>query len=152
MGKYTYEYPRPALTADAIILSTDVEGHRTLLLIRRGGEPFKGSWALPGGFVNEGEQSVDAARRELEEETGLEYSGGLTFVGMYDKMGRDPRGWTVGVAYMATVEGEPCAKGGDDAAEARWFRTDSLPPLAFDHSEIIADALDIDQLQSKLRH
>ncbi len=142
---YSYEYPRPALTADAVILSTNTEGARTVLLIRRGNEPFAGKWALPGGFVNEGETSAEAARRELEEETGvrLDSADQLAQIGLYDTPGRDPRGWTVSAVYATELPGEPLAHGGDDATEAKWHKVDELPPLAFDHDRIVADVLDI---------
>lgn len=137
-----YDYPRPALTADTLLFSTSASGERTLLLIRRGGEPFTGLWALPGGFVNEGETSRDAAMRELQEETGVAVSAdALVPIGLYDAPGRDPRGWTISMAYALEMEGEPRAEGRDDAADARWWPTDRLPELAFDHAQIVADAL-----------
>lgn len=135
-----YSYARPALTADVVALAR-IGGARHVLLIRRGSEPFAGSWALPGGFVDEGERPEDAARRELAEETGITYAGALTLVGVYGDPGRDPRGWTVSVAYSAFFDVPGAAAGGDDAAEARWFPLDGLPPLAFDHREIVADAV-----------
>ncbi len=84
---------------------------------------------------------MDAARRELDEETGLGSAGGLRLVGVYDAPGRDPRGWTVSVAYRADLPGEAAVVGGDDAADARWFPVGSLPAVAFDHAAIIADAV-----------
>ena len=118
-------------------------GGREVLLVRRGGEPFRGVWALPGGFIELDEDVPDAASRELCEETGLEIlPGELTEVGVFGRPGRDPRGRTIGVAYA--VEVEPAGKeptAGDDAAEAAWFDARSLPGLAFDHSEIVAAAL-----------
>lgn len=142
---FTYKYPRPAFTADAAVLSRDTAGNRTILLIRRGNEPFAGKWALPGGFVNEGERSIDAARRELEEETGIDIGSAdlLAHIGIYDTPGRDPRGWTVSAAYATELPGQPTAQGRDDASEAQWHRVDSLPPLAFDHDAIVADVLGI---------
>jgi len=83
---------------------------------------------------------VDAAPRELAEETGLRV-GALELLGVYDTPGRDPRGWTVSVVYLARLEGEPAVAGADDARDARWFDAASLPELAFDHDLIIADAL-----------
>ena len=132
-------FPRPALTADVIAVRPG-EVDR-VLLIRRGSEPFAGRWALPGGFVDAGETPEHAARRELAEETGLVYEGPLRIVGVYGEPGRDPRGWTVSAAYLALVPVESPVEGGDDAAEARWFLSDELPPLAFDHALIVADAL-----------
>lgn len=135
-----YRFPRPALTADVVALAA-IDGARSVLLIRRGNEPFAGQWALPGGFVDEGERPVDAARRELAEETGLHFGGVLDLVGVYGDPGRDPRGWTVSAAYRAVLEGPEDVAGADDAAEARWFPLDALPPLAFDHARIVVDAV-----------
>lgn len=131
-------FPRPMLTVDVVVLAPGEDGPRVLLVQRRN-PPFEGAWALPGGFVDEGEQVAQAAPRELAEETGLEV-GPLGLLGVYDTPGRDPRGWTVSVVYIAHVECELEVAGGDDARDARWFALDALPPLAFDHARIIADA------------
>ena len=144
-------YPKPALTADICIFARWGEGWR-LLLIRRGGHPYLGCWALPGGFADEGETIERTAARALEEETGLTDLP-LRLVGIYSAPGRDPRGWTVSAAYAARVpEGALKAVAGDDAAETRWFELapdaagnarPALPEgerLAFDHAQIIADA------------
>ncbi len=103
--------------------------------------PFAGKWALPGGFVDEGETVTVAAPRELEEETGLRV-GPLQMLGVYDTPGRDPRGWSVSVVYLARIPVRAEVKGGDDAREARWFAVAELPELAFDHIAIVADALE----------
>jgi 8-oxo-dGTP diphosphatase len=132
-------YPRPMLTVDVVVLAA-TETSRSVLLIQRGNPPFRGSWALPGGFVEEGEQVLEAAPRELAEETGLGV-GGLRLLGVYDTPGRDPRGWTVSVVYLAHVPSEVMVTGGDDASDARWFAAEELPELAFDHALILADAL-----------
>ena len=137
---YTYHFPRPALTADVVAVR-GVSGAYEVLLIERGHGPFKGQWALPGGFVDEYEQAEDAARRELAEETGIIWTAELTLLGVFGKRGRDPRGWTVATAFLARVgEAETHAQAGDDAADARWFPLDALPPVAFDHDEVIAVA------------
>ena len=139
--KHRYEYPRPALTVDVVVLRGG-EADREVLLIKRGAEPFLGSWALPGGFVDEDEPLESAARRELAEETGLQGVGRLVQMGTYGDPGRDPRGWTVSVVHLVRLTGtptEPCA--GDDAAEVSWFPAWDLPDLAFDHDRIVADAL-----------
>ena len=134
-----YDFARPALTADVVaVRPADTPD---VLLIRRAHYPFAGQWALPGGFVDEGERPEDAARRELAEETGLKHRGLLSLVGVYGEPGRDPRGWTVSAVYLAVAEGAAEVAGGDDAAEARWFPGDRLPPLAFDHATVVADAL-----------
>lgn len=136
--KHTYDYPRPALTVDLVLVTR--EARPRVLLIRRGNEPFAGAWALPGGFVNEGESLADAARRELQEETGLAV-GDLEQLYTAGDPGRDPRGWTVSVAYLVRVDVEALTpRAGDDAAAVGWHRLDKLPPLAFDHGMILARA------------
>src|SRR5512133_2127822 len=132
------QYARPAFSADIVAVRPG-ETPR-VLLVRRGNEPFAGRWALPGGFVEEGERPEDAARRELAEETGLALTGELRLVGVYGEPGRAPRGWTVSAAYLAIVPGEASVHGGDDAAEARWFLADEVPLLAFDHDLVLSDA------------
>lgn len=131
-------YPRPMLTVDIVVLAPGQT--QRILLIRRGNQPFVGCWALPGGFVDEGEQVTDAALRELREETGLHLDN-LRLLGVYDTPGRDPRGWTVSVVYVTSVAREMQVAGADDAGDARWFAADELPQLAFDHAVIVADAL-----------
>ena len=126
------------LTVDMVVL-TDASAP-SLLLVQRAHPPFAGEWALPGGFVEAGERISEAAPRELAEETGLE-AGALWLLGVYDTPGRDPRGWTVSIAYLTTVGEEVPVRGADDASDARWFQTCELPELAFDHSTIISDAL-----------
>ena len=111
-----------------------------VLLVQRAHPPFAGEWALPGGFVDEGERVAYAAARELAEETGLKL-GSLSLLGVYDTPGRDPRGWTVSITYLAKLPTQTPVTGGDDAREARWFGADTLPKLAFDHATIIGDAL-----------
>lgn len=134
---YEYEFPRPALTADVALFCGD-DSERQVLLIRRGAAPFLGQWALPGGFVDEGELVEAAARRELAEETGIEWDGALRQAGAFADPGRDPRGWTATVVYAAWVGEIPLrATAGDDAAEAQWHLVRKLPPLAFDHSRVI---------------
>lgn len=126
------------LTADVVVVAGEDPG--SVLLVQRRHPPFQGEWALPGGFVDEREPTRTAAGRELREETGLE-AGALSLIGVYDAPHRDPRGWTVSVAYLARFDAAPVVAGGDDAADARWFPVGDLPPLAFDHAEIIADGL-----------
>lgn len=136
--RFTYEYPRPALTVDLAILTR--EARPRVLLIRRKKDPFAGSWAMPGGFVDENERLADAARRELEEETGVTVAD-LEQLYTAGDPGRDPRGWTVSVAYLAQVNAavvKPVAA--DDAQEVSWFPLDRLPALAFDHAMILARA------------
>lgn len=138
---HTYEYPRPALTADTVVLR-DAEGLLEVLLIKRRQNPFAGQWALPGGFVDEYEAPVDAARRELAEETGLVCSGEFVLLGVFSERGRDPRGWTVACAFVTVLDDPDSGLvPADDACEARWFPAVSLPPVAFDHQQIVASAL-----------
>lgn len=139
--QYSYEYARPAFCCDTVVFCGPSDG-RKVLLVRRGAEPFKDFWALPGGFVDEGERPVQAARRELAEETGLIWEGPMVPVGTFADPDRDPRGWTASAAYLAEIGlEEPLVVPGDDSAEVRWFFADELPELAFDHSEIVASAL-----------
>ncbi|MBR1835480.1 MAG: NUDIX hydrolase [Bacteroidales bacterium] len=137
---YSYKYPRPMLTADCVVFGVRKDGGHALLLVERGNDPFKGMWALPGGFMEMDETLEACARRELEEETGCAVQGPMEEVGSFSAVDRDPRGRTVTVAFMTEVEETPVA-GGDDARQARWFPLDQLPPLAFDHKEIVAAAL-----------
>lgn len=138
---YTYNYPRPAVTADCVIVGEDGQGSRRLLLVRRGNEPFKGCWALPGGFMEMDETLEECARRELKEETGLETTARFEELKSFSTVDRDPRGRTITVAFLAVVAMSE-VKGSDDAAEARWFALDELPELAFDHEEIVQTALE----------
>jgi len=142
MSAYCYEYPRPAFTCDTVVFAGPSSA-RKVLLVLRGAEPFAGCWALPGGFIDEGERPVEAARRELAEETGLIWEGPLVPVGAFGYPGRDPRGWTVSAVFLADIGLDtPMVVGGDDAADAAWYFADELPAkLAFDHAEIIAGAL-----------
>ena len=135
---YVYKYPRPAVTADCIVFSRYPKPQ--VLLIRRGNEPFKGEWAFPGGFLNMDETVQECARRELEEETGLVVQD-IQLVGVYSRPGRDPRGHTVTPAFLSIMDYPLDVCGGDDAAQAQWFPLNQLPVLAFDHGEIISDAM-----------
>ena len=135
---YTYKYPRPAVTADCIVITREAEPK--VLLIQRGDEPFKGGWAFPGGFMNMDETTEQCAIRELEEETSLRVSD-VHQIGAYSKVDRDPRGRTITVAYLAIVDEPIAVNGQDDAAKAQWFPLSALPELAFDHDEIIQDAV-----------
>lgn len=135
-----YEHPRPALTVDIVLLRLSSNHEYDVLLVQRGGEPFKGSWALPGGFVEEGETLEAAARRELLEETGLDPHW-LKQFGTYGDPGRDPRGWVVSVAFAVWVTGSDWVKAGSDAVQVQWHPNNNLPLLAFDHKTILNDAL-----------
>ena len=134
---YTYKYPHPAVTADCIVMTRDNQ----VLLIQRKNEPCLGQWAFPGGFMNIDEPAEAAAVRELQEETGITLSETDIFqVGAYTAVDRDPRERVITIAYLAEIDAPVPVKGSDDAARAQWFPLDALPPLAFDHAEILLDA------------
>ena len=136
---YTYKYPRPAVTADCVVFTKEAEPK--VLLIERGADPYKGCWAFPGGFLNMDETTEQCAIRELEEETGMRIQG-LQQIGAYSKVDRDPRGRTITVAYLAVLDSHCEVVGQDDAAKAQWFPLNDLPKLAFDHDEIMKDAIE----------
>lgn len=135
---YSYRYPRPAVTADCVIFGFDGVGIK-VLLIQRGIEPFKGKWALPGGFMNMNETVEECAKRELKEETGLTNASVEQFH-CFSDVNRDPRERVVTVAHYALVRLAD-VKGGDDAASARWFSMNEIPSLAFDHDRILRMAV-----------
>ena len=150
------KYPKPSLTADIVVFrQTPGERNPSVLLVRRGGHPFLGRWALPGGFAMRDEPLEATAVRELEEETGVK-GVDMILTGVYSAPGRDPRGWVVSAAYAALLHTVPDARAGDDAAAVRWvplvpgkdaaFRLDETPDendrvLAFDHDRILTDAV-----------
>lgn len=123
------------VTVDVVVVSTG-QRDRRVLLVQRKNPPFKGRWAIPGGFVEVDESLEDAALRELREETGV---GGVRIEQLraFGAPHRDPRGRTVTVAYVAVVRREPAVQGASDAADARWWPLNALPPLAFDHADIL---------------
>jgi len=140
---HSYSYPRPAVTVDAILISKQ----NSVLLIERGREPFKGKWALPGGFIDMDEPLETACMRELEEETGIRISELKQFK-TFGAVDRDPRHRTISVVFYAFTENELIARAGDDAAKVQWFPIGQLPELAFDHQLILeefkAEVLKID--------
>src|SRR5262245_61945163 len=132
---HTYDYPRPAITVDVAVVTR--EDRPRILLIRRKHDPFAGKWALPGGFVDQGETLSAAARRELREETGV-IGVDLEQLGTSGAPGRDRRGWTISVAFRARVDPtdlKPLAA--DDADATDWHPLYAPPPLAFDHDRIL---------------
>lgn len=146
---YTYKYPRPALTVDCVVFGYDAEELK-VLLIQRDLEPFEGKWALPGGFVHIEETLEDAARRELQEETGI---ADLYLEQLYTfgEVNRDPRERVVSVAYYALVDlFHYRLTAATDARNAAWFAVDDTPPLAFDHEQILAMAHQ--RLRGKVRY
>jgi 8-oxo-dGTP diphosphatase len=155
MRRYTYDYPRPSVTVDAVVFGVDLQAEaprNQVLLIERAAAPYKGGWALPGGFVHMNESLDDAVQRELEEETGLRK---LFFEQLYTfgDPKRDPRGRVISVAYYALVNlTEHKPRSGSDAANAMWFNIDAAlsSTLAFDHEAVIRKA--VDRLRAKLRY
>src|SRR3954447_14593123 len=146
---HTYEYPRAALTVDCVVFGFD-EAELKVLLIQRGLAPFKGKWALPGGFVRVEETIDEAVRRELSEETGLS-NVFLEQLYTFGAVDRDPRERVVSVAYYALVKlSRHAARAATDAANARWFSVTQVPKVAFDHAEILETA--IERLKGKVRY
>ena len=141
-GMYCYKYPHPAVTTDCVIFGYEPKDGLSVLLIKRGIEPFKDCWALPGGFVRIDEEVRDSTLRELNEETGLQLSdkSELKELGCYSGVNRDPRERVITIAFYHLVRKSE-VKGGDDAKEARWFPVDNLPAFPFDHKEIVEDAV-----------
>lgn len=138
--EYTYKYPRPAVTADAVIMTKDETPK--VLLIQRAFDPYKGRWAFPGGFMEMDETTEECAVRELMEETGIKIEGFLCELGVRSTVDRDPRGRTISVPYLQIIDTAVAAAGTDDAAKAEWFAINELPELAFDHDEIMRDAIE----------
>ncbi len=137
---YTYKYPHPAVTTDCVIFGFDgIKLH--VLLIERGIEPYKGKWAFPGGFLKMNESAEEGVRRELKEETGFE-ADFLEQFHTYSNPQRDPRERVITIAYYALCKMKE-VKGSDDAAKARWFGFDEIPPLAFDHDMILRNAISV---------
>lgn len=130
-----------AVTVDNVVLCK-LENQFKVLLIKRKNDPFQGQWALPGGFIEEDEDLATAAKRELQEETGVKVEN-VEQVRAFGKPGRDPRGRMISVAFLSRIFCEEELVHGDDAAEAQWFDVNHLPELAFDHDEIIKAAQDL---------
>lgn len=145
---YTYKYPRPAVTADCVVMTRETEPK--VLLIQRGNEPFKGWWAFPGGFMDMDETLEECAIRELREETGIEVTeDDIMAFGTFSAVDRDPRGRTISKAYLVTVDKPIEVKGQDDAVKAEWFNINELPELAFDHDEMFGHAFALYQMLMK---
>jgi len=138
---FTYDYPRPMVTVDAVVFRKTISGTE-VLLIQRKHDPFAGMWALPGGFVDMDETAEEAIVRELMEETHLNMDE-LQQLHTFSAIGRDPRGRTISITFYGQTSLENSqVKGGDDASDARWFPVGSLPHLAFDHIEAVKMGLD----------
>jgi len=131
---YTYQYPRPAVTVDVILITEDK--NQEILLIQRKNNPYQNLWALPGGFIEMDEDLVTAAKRELQEETGITDVEIKQFRA-YGAPNRDPRGRTISVVFYAFIKSKLQAIAMDDAKDAGWYSLSDLPELAFDHQLII---------------
>lgn len=138
---YTYDYPRPAVTTDAVIFNIKSDDTLNILLIQRKNEPFRGSWALPGGFIEPEETLEQCVAREVAEETGLE---SIKFYPLtpFSDPDRDPRHRTISFAYWGFCKKNPKLTPASDAINARWFPVKDLPEVAFDHEKIIKKALE----------
>jgi len=137
--KYCYKHERPALAVDIVVFRFDLTAPQ-ILLVKRGSDPFKGNWALPGGFLDMNEELETSAKRELSEECGLDNIE-LCQLEAFGSINRDPRGRTISIAYLGVLtdyDNEICA--GSDASDVGWHALDELPPLAFDHNKIIESA------------
>ncbi len=145
---YTYPYARPALTVDCVVFGLD-EHELKVLLIRRKNDPFAGCWAFPGGFLDVGETPLEAARRELTEETGLEKVD-LEQLHAFGDPDRDPREHVVSIVHYGLVNVRGTRpRAADDARDAGWFPVRKPPPLAFDHDRILRMA--VERLREKVR-
>ena len=137
---YCYDYPRPSVTVDLVVFALVGESIR-ILLVRRGEEPFAGSWAIPGGFLDLDESPSDAAIREVREETGLAGVDEIAPIGFYAAVDRDPRGRVISLAHAAVVKAPlPELAAGSDAREAAWLEPSEIESIAFDHGEILKQA------------
>jgi 8-oxo-dGTP diphosphatase len=136
---YEYEYPRPALSVDMMIVDTE-QTPLKVLLIQRLHDPFKDQWALPGGFMEIDETLEQAAIRELKEETSLTIES-VEQIGAFSTVDRDPRTRVITCGFLAIRPRGQEAMAADDAKQAEWFSLEELPDLAFDHHEILAQGL-----------
>lgn len=140
MSKYTYDYPMPAITVDCALARYNEHAGVDILLIKRKNEPYKDCWALPGGFMEINETLDDAVKREVMEETGIDIEKScIKYLNekIFDKPDRDERGRVVTVLSVVVVPSNTTMTAGDDADECKWFSLRKLPPLAFDHAEMI---------------
>src|SRR5574344_1109445 len=132
--RYCYKYPHAAITTDSVVFGFDGKALH-VLLVERGGEPFKGDWAIPGGFIHMDETVEEGALRELEEETSVDHLY-LEQFHVFSGVNRDPRERVITVAFFALVsKNDFKVLAGDDANKAQWHEWNHLPPLAFDHAE-----------------
>jgi 8-oxo-dGTP diphosphatase len=137
---HTYDHPRPSVTADCVVFNYH-DNQLRVLLIQRKDPPYKDHWAFPGGFIEMDEELEDSAARELMEETGLKWSG-YEQVGAFGKVGRDPRGRVISIAFTGFVENPQEVSAGSDAKKVQWFDFTNLPKLAFDHDEMFKRSIE----------
>lgn len=140
MSKYTYDFPMPSVTVDCALVRYNKNAGVDILLIRRKNEPYKGCWALPGGYMEINETLESAVRREVMEETGIDIDRTcIKYLNekIYDNPTRDERGRVISVLSIAVTPNNVVVSAGDDASECKWFSLRSLPPLAFDHADMI---------------
>ncbi|NJN75369.1 MAG: NUDIX hydrolase [Synechococcaceae cyanobacterium RL_1_2] len=150
MASYTYSYPKASITVDCVVFGLDQDQELKIMLIRRGLAPYQDQWALPGGFVRIEESLEDAARRELQEETGLR-DVFLEQLYTFGEVNRDPRERVITIAYYALINlKDQLLSASTDAKEARWFNFIAIPPLGFDHDQIVNTA--IERLRGKIRY
>lgn len=131
-----------AVTTDCVVFYKTSAQNLKILLVQRKNDPFKNTWALPGGFLENEEPLDEGAKRELKEETGLEIFE-VNQIKAFGKPDRDPRGRTISIAFWGEVYSEEKVRGSDDAKDAKWFELESLPELAFDHKQIIEFAVKV---------
>jgi 8-oxo-dGTP diphosphatase len=136
--KYCYDYPRPAVAVDVALICP--RPNPQALLILRSHGPFADHWALPGGFLEMHETLEEAAVREVLEETGIDVSNRIQQLRAFSNVDRDPRGRVISIGFVAELSDLPTGHAADDAKDLRWFELNSLPPLAFDHQEILDSA------------
>lgn len=143
MGTYVYDYPMPSLTVDCAVLKFNENAGIDILLIKRKNEPYKGCWALPGGYMEINETLEDAVKREVKEETGIDINRSCFKYfndKIFDNPDRDERGRVISVLSIVVVPCDTEFSAGDDAVECKWFSLRQLPPLAFDHKDMIEHA------------
>jgi 8-oxo-dGTP diphosphatase len=138
---YCYEYPRPAVAVDVAIVCQYPQP--AVLLIQRRHEPFAEHWALPGGFLEMNETLEEGAVREVLEETGIDVRDRVVQVRAFSKIDRDPRARVISIAFLARFFCRPEGQAADDAKDLKWFELEALPPLAFDHAQIIETSIEL---------
>ena len=149
MSQFCYDYPRPNVCMDVVLFGYE-EGELYVLLIKRLHDPFKDSWATPGGFLDEGETCEFGAIRELKEETNVEFNN-VYQIGAFSEVERDPRSRNISISYFGCCKKKDIEfKAASDAKEVEWFNINNLPDLAFDHANIVSDSIKALRDKSKI--